>query len=154
MTELATSRIREEVAATAASSVSGSGHGIVGSWLPGSAYSRGFSGRPRATEPGPSTTCSLTITASKPACSASTAIRTSAPRSRGGASVQFSDRMRTSRGGTAAPARPADIEDYSRNSANASLAGSRPRTATITSSPITPQITAYHDASTVGLGTL
>ena len=37
MIELATRRSRVVTPATAASSVSGSGHGVDGSWLPGSA---------------------------------------------------------------------------------------------------------------------
>src|SRR4051812_46208428 len=54
---------------------------------------------PPAAEAGPSTTCSLSMTASTPAASASTAMRTSARRSRGGVSVQFSLRTRIRRGG-------------------------------------------------------
>ena len=51
---------------------------------------------PLAPALGPSTMCSLTITASKPASSATTAISTSPRRSRGGVSVQFSLSTRTS----------------------------------------------------------
>ena len=51
---------------------------------------------PSAPALGPSTMCSLTITASNPASSATTAISTSPRRSRGGVSVQFSLRTRTS----------------------------------------------------------
>ena len=72
------------------SSTSELGHGVAGSWFPGSAYSRGFSIRPAAPALAPSTMCSETITASIPASSASTAMRTSARRSRGDVSVQFS----------------------------------------------------------------
>src|SRR3954468_1886992 len=54
---------------------------------------------PSAPEAGPSTTCSLSITASPPAASASTAMRTRERRSRGDVSVQFSLRTRISRGG-------------------------------------------------------
>ena len=53
---------------------------------------------PPAPALGPSTMCSLTITASKPASSAITAMSTRARRSRGGVSVQFSLRTRTSFG--------------------------------------------------------
>src|SRR4051794_31062517 len=55
---------------------------------------------PPAPEAGPSTMCSLSMTASTPAASASTAMRTSERRSRGEVSVQFSLRTRISRGGT------------------------------------------------------
>src|SRR6476660_2853446 len=54
---------------------------------------------PAAPALGPITMCSDSITVSMPASSASTAIRTSAPRSRGLTSVQFSLRTRTIRGG-------------------------------------------------------
>jgi hypothetical protein len=93
MIALATRRIRVVAAAIAASSTSEFGQGVPGAWLPGSAYWRGFSGTPFASALGPSTTCSLTMTASAPASSASTAIRTSARRSFGGVSVQFSLRI-------------------------------------------------------------
>src|SRR5262245_59641044 len=53
--------------------------------------------------------CSLTITPSNPAASASTAIRTSPRTSRGGTSVQFSLRIRISFGARAAT-EPEDTE--------------------------------------------
>ena len=100
MIALAASRIRVLTAAIADSSTIELGHGVSGGWFPGSAYSRGLAGSPWAFELGPRTRCSLAITASAPAASASTAIRTSARRSRGGVSVQFSLRTRTSFGGS------------------------------------------------------
>ena len=99
MTAAATRRTRVVAAAIADSITIEFGHAVAGSWFPISAYSRGFDGRPFASEPGASTTCSLNITASTPACSASTAARTSAPRSRSGHSVAFSLRIITTRGG-------------------------------------------------------
>jgi hypothetical protein len=101
MIAAAASRMRLVAAAIALSSTSELGHGISGGWLPGSAYSRGFAIRPSVSALRPSTMCSESITASKPASSASTAMRTSARRSRGGASVQFSDRTSTMRGASA-----------------------------------------------------
>jgi hypothetical protein len=67
-----------------------SGHGVAGSWFPGAAYSLGFAGRPLAPALAPSTRWSESITASTPAFSASTAMRTSARRSRADTIVQFS----------------------------------------------------------------
>ena len=61
-----------------------------GGWLPGTAYSRGLAITPAAPAAGPSTMCSLSMTPSIPACSASAAMRTSARRSRGEVMVQFS----------------------------------------------------------------
>ena len=94
ITALATSRIRSVTAAIADSSTSELGHGVAGSWLPGSAYSRGFGMTPFAPAEGPSTTCSLIMTESNPASSASRAHRTRAGRSRPGAMVQFSLKIR------------------------------------------------------------
>ena len=90
MTALATSRIRSVTAAIADSSTTELGHGVAGSWLPGSAYSRGLAMSPRAADDGPSTMCSLIITASNPASSASRAQRTRRGRSRPDVMVQFS----------------------------------------------------------------
>ena len=78
----------------------------------GHAYSRGLAIRPAASAPRPSTTCSESITASKPASSASTARSTSVRRSRGEVIVQHSLRTSTMRGAgltrwpPAAPPRP------------------------------------------------
>ena len=81
-------------AAIAESSTSELGHGVVGSWLPGSAYSRGLAISPFTFAAGPSTMCSLIITESNPASSASRAQRTSRGRSRPQVMVQFSLRIR------------------------------------------------------------
>jgi len=78
----ATIRTRSVVAATAARVATELGQGVVGSWLPIAAYIRGLLIRPfRAASP-LSIVCSLTITASKPASSATAARRTSPRMSR------------------------------------------------------------------------
>ena len=52
------------------------------------------------------------------------------------------------------PASPSGHHALVRRSASASLAGSRPLTANITTNPMTPQTTADQGARMVGLGTL
>src|SRR5580692_6285458 len=94
----ATRRSRLVAAAIADSSTTEDGQGMSGGWLPGTAYSRGLAITPAAPAAGPSTMCSLSMTPSIPACSASAAIRTSARRSRGEVIVQFSLSTRSSRG--------------------------------------------------------
>jgi hypothetical protein len=106
ITAPATSRIRVVTAATADSSTSELGHGVAGSWLPGSAYSRGLAMIPFAPAEGPSAMCSLITTQSNPASSASRAHRTRQGRSRPEVMVQFSLRIRHMRGVvTVCPAR-------------------------------------------------
>ncbi len=98
ITAPATSRIRSVTAAIADSRTSELGHGVAGSWLPGTAYSRGFGMIPFAPADGPSTMCSLIMTESNPASSASRAHRTRLGRSRPYVMVQFSLRIRHMRG--------------------------------------------------------
>ena len=90
-------------AAIADSRTSELGHGVEGSWLPGRAYSLGLTMTPLAPALRPSTMCSLIITASNPASSASRAHLTSLGRSRPVVIVQFSLRMRTNRGAKSLP---------------------------------------------------
>jgi hypothetical protein len=94
VTAPATSLTRSVTAAIADSSTTELGHGVAGSWLPGSAYSRGLAISPFLAAAGPRTMCSLTMTESNPASSASRAQRTRAGRSRPGDMVQFSLRIR------------------------------------------------------------
>ncbi len=103
MTAPDTSRSRSVAAAMADSSTTEDGQGMSGGWLPGTAYSRGLAMTPLAPAAGPSTTCSLIMTPSMPACSASAAMRTSARRSRGEVMVQFSLSTSSSLGVNVAP---------------------------------------------------
>ncbi len=106
-------------AAIAESRTTELGHGVAGSWLPGSAYSRGLHISPLPAAAGESTMCSLIITESNPASSASRAQRTRAGRSRPEVMVQFSLRIRHIRG--VAIARPSGLITPSR--ANHALPG-------------------------------
>ena len=84
-------------AAMAEASTIESGQAWPGPGFPERRSRAGCPSRRRRLESGPSTTCSLSITVSTPACSAWQAIRTSAGRSRGDTSVQFSLSTKTTR---------------------------------------------------------